>query len=300
MSLKFDLDFVKKYVSDYGYEYMDCIDGEYKNTKSRILLKCPNGHDYETTFGNFRKGKRCKECQKHSYSYVKEYIESFNYKLLSDEYIGVNEKLNIMCDQGHKYKASFHKFKNGKRRCPICKGIKSSKAQRKDFKDVVELFKKHDYKVLSCEDEFINTHKKLKVMCPKGHDYEVTPANFLTGYRCPICSMSSGEKYVYDFLKSKNIKFDTQYVFDDLRSKKDVCLRFDFAILSDDGNVECLIEIDGKQHYQFIGYFYNDMEEFETRKYNDNLKNEYCKKNNIPLIRIPYENINDIKNILNF
>jgi len=38
-----------------------------------------------------------------TYNYVKEYIESFNYTLLSTEYINAHVKLSICCDKGHKY-----------------------------------------------------------------------------------------------------------------------------------------------------------------------------------------------------
>ena len=58
--------------------------------------------------------------QKYTYEEVKEYIEGFGYKLLSEEYVNANSKLLILCDKGHKYMASFSKFKNLNRRCPYC------------------------------------------------------------------------------------------------------------------------------------------------------------------------------------
>ena len=48
-----------------------------------------------------------------------------------------------------------------------------------------------------------------------------------------------------------------------------------------------LIEFDGIQHFQPIEYF-GGITEFKERKQNDEIKNNYCKINNIPLIRIPY------------
>jgi hypothetical protein len=47
------------------------------------------------------------------------------------------------------------------------------------------------------------------------------------------------------------------------------------------------------------GHFDNE-EKFKKTQLHDQIKNEYCKKNNIPLIRIPYThfdniNIDDLK-----
>ena len=52
--------------------------------------------------------------KKYCYNDVKEYIESFDYKLLSKEYINNKSKLIIMCDKGHIFEMSFSNFKNKK------------------------------------------------------------------------------------------------------------------------------------------------------------------------------------------
>ena len=44
-----------------------------------------------------------------------------------------------------------------------------------------------------------------------------------------------------------------------------------------------MIECQGEQHYYDISFFKD-----ETLKLRDELKKEYCKKNNIHLIEIPY------------
>ena len=119
---------VKKYIENFGYKLLS---NEYINGKTKLLVQCDKGHKYEVLFYNFQQGRRCPYCsKKHKYTYkeVKEYIEQFNYKLLSDEYINVNEPLLIQCDNNHEpYKANFHNFKHGKR-CPICN---ISKGERK-------------------------------------------------------------------------------------------------------------------------------------------------------------------------
>lgn len=56
------------------------------------------------------------------------------------------------------------------------------------------------------------------------------------------------------------------------------------------------IEFDGEQHYIPKDYFGGEKRLLETQ-INDKIKNEYCKENNIRLIRIKYDQ--KIENILN-
>jgi very-short-patch-repair endonuclease len=60
--------------------------------------------------------------------------------------------------------------------------------------------------------------------------------------------------------------------------------RFDFYL----PDINTCIEYDGKQHFNFVGTWYQTKEEFERAIQRDKEKTEYCIKNNIKLIRIPY------------
>lgn len=95
---------------------------------------------------------------------------------------------------------------------------------------------------------------------------------------------SKGEEKIADLLKECNIPYKRQYVFDDLKSDAGYPLRFDFAILKDNG-VEMLIEYQGKQHYEPIEYFGGE-EAFDILKKNDQKKTEYAREHNIPLVLI--------------
>lgn len=60
-------------------------------------------------------------------------------------------------------------------------------------------------------------------------------------------------------------------------------LFFDFFI----PEINCCIEYDGIKHFKPIDRF-GGIEEFEKVKIKDKIKDEYCRKNNIHLIRINY------------
>jgi len=70
--------------------------------------------------------------------------------------------------------------------------------------------------------------------------------------------------------------------------------RFDFFV-----DEKYLIEYDGQQHFGIGGGWGDTGRNYEKIKFNDEYKNQWCKENNIPLIRIPYTayselNIEDI------
>ena len=97
---------------------------------------------------------------------------------------------------------------------------------------------------------------------------------------------SSGEIKIHNILMDCDIPFQEEYEFDDLITSNGKHLRFDFAIFDDDKNLLCLIEFNGKQHYQKVTKF-GGSKGLSRQKYNDNLKRQYCIKHNIKLISIP-------------
>ena len=93
---------------------------------------------------------------------------------------------------------------------------------------------------------------------------------------------SHGELKIAQILDENNIPYIREYTFKDCKNPKtNHLLRFDFYV-----NNQYLIEYDGIQHYKDNNYGWN--ENIENIKYKDKIKTDYCKKNNIPLIRIPY------------
>lgn len=99
------------------------------------------------------------------------------------------------------------------------------------------------------------------------------------------CVVSFGENIIKNILKNNNIKFQCQYTFNDLKGLKGGLLRFDFAILDNENNVKRLIEYQGEQHYNTENHI-NSW--FDAPFEHDQLKRQYCKKNNYTLVCIPY------------
>ena len=105
------------------------------------------------------------------------------------------------------------------------------------------------------------------------------------------CVKSKGEMIISKILRENNIIFKQQYTFEDLKYKEK--LKFDFAILDNNNDLQYLIEYQGEQHYKPMRY-QNDEIKFEQRLIRDKLKQDYCKAHNIPLIIIPYTHFNNL------
>jgi hypothetical protein len=108
------------------------------------------------------------------------------------------------------------------------------------------------------------------------------------------CQHSRNEQKITRMLIEHNVEFKTQYTFPDLRGIGGRPLRFDFAIF-ENGRLKKLIEYHGKQH------FGKPDGRWSTRYYelvdSDIRKQEYCRRNKIELLVIPFDrpySINDI------
>lgn len=110
---------------------------------------------------------------------------------------------------------------------------------------------------------------------------------------CGCLRSSFGEIQIDKILKESQLPYKREYNFPDLVSENNVPLRFDFAVFNDDNSIKLLIEYDGEQHFQNkTDKIWSDS--LEKRQERDRIKNDYCLSHNIPLIRIPYWEKNNI------
>lgn len=115
--------------------------------------------------------------------------------------------------------------------------------------------------------------------CECGQEKDVLGTSLRSGrsLSCGLHSnISKGNVKIADLLDEANIQYTTEQKFLTCKDKKE--LPFDFFV-----NDEYLIEYDGQQHFDKNSIF-----DYEYTHYHDEIKNNWCKTNNIPLIRIPY------------
>lgn len=94
------------------------------------------------------------------------------------------------------------------------------------------------------------------------------------------CMTSLGESNIQKILQINNINFKKQHCFKDfVYEDTQHHPRYDFYL----PDYNRLIEFDGKQHYED-----SQWNSLDLQQQRDKLKNEYALQHNIPLVRIPY------------
>ena len=97
---------------------------------------------------------------------------------------------------------------------------------------------------------------------------------------------SKKETIIYKKLTQMGMIFETEKEFGACYPQSNTPFRFDFCVASSASPVGFyLIEYDGQQHQKPVEFFGGD-ERFKEQQWRDWYKNDWCKNNNIPLIRI--------------
>lgn len=150
--------------------------------------------------------------------------------------------------------------------------------------------------VLELLDERSSSGKTMyRCRCDCGNEVNVV-GNSLTTYHTLSCGclVSYWNMYIRQFLKENKIAFKPEHII----YVDNKYYRFDFHL----PEYNLLIEYDGRQHYESVRFFGTE-EDAETvlkkTQESDKIKNQYCKDNNINLLRIPYWETKNIETIIN-
>jgi len=277
---------------------------DFNSSADKLKFKCDKNHIFYMRFNNMKfLNQRCPFCMgnaKFTLEDAEYYFDKKNFKLLATEYKNLTTKMPYICNKhkeiGIQY-ATLYSVKKNQLICSECVNENKKKLYTKTqerFENEVFKIVKNEYTVLG---RYKNTHTKILIRhnaCD--HEWEVEPNSFLyAGHRCPNCYYSRGEDKIKKYLDNNNISHEQQYRLDDCRYKKP--LPFDFAIFDNKNMLKCLIEFDGRQHFEEVKAFGGRGSFKRTQKY-DKIKTDYCKVNNILLIRIPYWELDNIEKIL--
>jgi DNA-directed RNA polymerase subunit RPC12/RpoP/very-short-patch-repair endonuclease len=220
--------------------------------------------------------------KKYSIEEVKNFaIKEKNGLCLSEKY--ENNKANLIWKCGNCGHIFYNSFKNVKylnNWCPSCSGKLNN-----NINIAKNIAKERNGFCLS--ETYKNNKTKLIWKCKKCYNiWEARLDRIKAGTWCPNCKKSHGETKISNILDSLKIKYNQEYIFNDLRNR-----RYDFYLI--DYNI--LIEFDGVQHFQIYGKYTPDNETLIKKQKYDIEKTLFCIKNNIKLLRICYKNIKDIE-----
>lgn len=145
-------------------------------------------------------------------------------------------------------------------------------------------------------EKYIGDSKWL-CKCDCGNYVNVSSTHLTTGHTTSCgCIRSKGELFIKNWLRENGISYKQEYTINNLRNSNGNLVRFDFAIFNSKNELKYLIEYQGRQHYDKKDNWYK-----EIVNEGDNIKQEYCYKNNIPLYIIPYnEDLEFVFNEIDF
>ena len=285
--------------NDYNYSLT-----KYVNSYSNIEIICSKHGVFKQQPLNHLQGQCCPQCAELSRRNnkrltIEEFIKKANkihnykYDYSLANYIDSHRNIIIICSIHGKFEQIPNSHLSGKG-CPICGKIQRGLSKRTTNETFIKKaniihHNKYDYSLIN----WINSHEKIKILCPEHGEFEQTPTNHLDNKQgCPICKESKGEEKISNVLKKMNIPFIQEKTFQNCVGKKRK-LPFDFYLPKQN----LIIEYDGKHHFEMVDAFGGE-KGFDEIQQNDKIKNRFLNENNIKLLRIPYSQYENIENIL--
>lgn len=283
-------DFVKEHIEDGGYTILS---DRYDGAGDSIILICPKGHYWKTTWNIWKSGSRCPICYnmdryRKSYNLYKKEYEKLGYTLLTplEDYKGYVSEVKVKCSNNHVFKTRPRYLSDYHGEiCKKCNRVKRPYIRhKKDIDSISDFAKKRGYVFIKDSyKDYKNSQSRIKFMCPAGHIFTTTWNVFQSGkHGCPKCGSSQNENLIRHILKGilpLTVEFEEQYP---LRSDGHT-YNFDFYI----PKIRMAIEMDGEFHFEDACPESLKSAFAKTHK-RDLAKNYYCLTNNINLIRFNY------------
>ena len=281
-------EFIIRAIKIHRYKY-DYSKVSYINQKTKVDIICkihgifsilPNNH-----IGKYNK-MGCPKCSTRSKSDFKEFVElgkktHKKYIYPINIFTDKKTKMEIICPIHGIFKQTFQKHINKKQGCPKCS--RNVKLTNDEFIERCNI--KHNYKYKYSLLKYISAHKKIEIICPKHGIFKQNANSHLRGGGCPKCKNSRGENLLIEYFIKLKIKYIRNKTFDGCVNKSK--LFFDFYL----PDYNCCVEYDGAQHFKIVERFGGLLAFLENKK-RDNIKNVFCEKNNIKLIRFNYKQKN--------
>ena len=274
------------------------------------LIKCrcnTCGSISEVNVSNLRKNSMCRECRTLLNTKPREDLTGGKFgrlTVISSTVVDGRSKWLCLCDCGNTTTVATSHLKDGHTKsCGCYMREQTSKANSVDlvgrrFGKLIVQRKLSGHKVPGGQ-----VLSEYLCKCDCGAEVAVLSMNLVSGntQSCGCIGNSLGEHQVQELFLSNGINFTKQHSFEDLRSTSGGgLLRFDFAIWNPDNSLNCLVEFNGEQHYypdKYVSKFGK-----QQREETDELKREYCRKNNLKLFEIRFDDdiparVNDIINL---
>lgn len=287
-------EFIQKAIKVHGDKYNYSL-VEYNGDKINVIITCLQHGPFTQLPTHHLRNSGCPACKKvkklttETFINRAKIIHGNKYDYYNVKYKNYNYPVSINCFIHGIFKQTPDGHLIKKAGCPKCGFIKTITKRRLTLNNFIDKASKvHNNKYIYDYVKYTNSSSKIIIKCPvKGHKtFTQIANNHLRGHGCPICNESKGEKIIRIFLINNKINFIFQkkFIIDNLKTSA-----FDFYL----PQKNICIEYDGPQHFIPIKYF-GGYKKLNSQIKRDKAKTEFCKQQNITLIRIRYdENIEE-------
>lgn len=195
-----------------------------------------------------------------------------------------------ICDCGNEYEVTAKSLRSGTCKSCGCLKKESDKQPKGNVKD--EIGNKYGHlTVIARAGSNSNGQAQWECECDcEKHTHIIVLGNNLRRGHTQSCGCekrSHGEIFIEKLLKEHNIPYEIEYKAFKFSGKN--WAKFDFFI-----DNKYLIEYDGETHYKYNLHGWHNEKQLKSQQERDIIKNQWCKDNNIPLIRIPYTHLNNL------
>ena len=198
--------------------YFDYSQVDYKNTKTKVTIRCPKHGLFQIQVEKHMSGQGCTRCTGHckdlnNDDFIKKSQEKhgdyYDYSLVN--YINQNTKVIIKCPKHREFEQLPCNHWSGKG-CSDCKYEILRKKNNLGSEEFIKRAKqkhgnKYDYSLVN----YINKDTKVVIKCPKHGEFKQTPhSHGYHGSGCPICNycpnclMFNTNSRLCEYCKSKS------------------------------------------------------------------------------------------------
>lgn len=208
-------------------------------------------------------------------------------------YCGAHVPITIICPTHGKFTQTMYKHLHGKG-CPQCFFDALNAKKTLTLEEFIRRGREvHGDKYDYAQAIYIDGNTPVKIVCPVHGIFLQRPRVHWVGSGCPACSASHGERQIAQILAACDQEFVREWRHPECCDKR--VLPFDFCVRAKAD--KHLIEYNGQHHYHpmHFGHAADVLLGIQRR---DAIKAAWCKKNNIPLLIIPYWEFDNIEKLV--
>jgi hypothetical protein len=296
-------EFINKSKKIHGNKY-DYNKSEYKTSSVKICIICKKHGEFWQRASSHLGGDGCPKCgrisgnikeTKSQKDFIKESRKIFGnkYDYSKVKYINNNTMVCLVCP---KHGIFFQKPRVhlSRQECFKCGREKAALSCTKTTNDFIKKANEiHGDKYIYNKVNYVCNKSKVEIICKKHGSFKQFASGHLQGSGCPHCLLKS-ETEVGNILKEYFIGWFIKrhkYVYKDILNGKPHRRFCDFWMQKE--KIKVIVEYDGHQHFMPMDYYHigetRANEQFKKQKLIDKRDDKFCKKNNIILHRIKYD-----------